>query len=130
MDSVHVEEIPWDVDRDQKYTIECQEEEYIDKSKDGCWFQMHTSSCKGLDGQRKSGVCIGSLMCENKSCPKLLTECIPNTNEFTKDSNVDVCKSCGYFVPRAPCGVLKLVEYDRDTKMMTVIYEGEHNCRP
>ena len=91
---------------------------------------MHTSSHKGLDGQRKSGVCIGSLMCENKSCPKLLTEGIPNTNEFTKDSNVDVCKSCGYFVPHAPCGVLKLVEYDRDTKMMTVIYEGEHNCRP
>ena len=69
-------------------------------------------------------------MCENKSCPKLLTEGIPNTNEFTKDSNIDVCKSYGYFVPRAPCGVLKLVEYDRDKKMMTVIYEGEHNCRP
>ena len=69
-------------------------------------------------------------MCENKSCPKLLTEGIPNTNKFTKDSNVDVCKSCGYFVPHAPCHVLKLVEYDCDTKMMTVIYEGEHNCRP
>ena len=26
--------------------------------------------------------------------------------------------------------MLKLVEYDCDTKMMTVIYEGEHNCRP
>ena len=67
-------------------------------------------------------------MCENKSCPKLLTEGIPNTNKFTKDSNIDVCKSCSYFVPCAPCGVLKLVEYDRDTKMMTVIYESEHNC--
>ena len=130
MDSVRVEEIPWDVDRDQKYTIECEEEEYIDKSKDGPWFEMHTSSRKGLDGRRKSGVCIGSLMCENKSCPKLLTEGIPNTNEFTKDSNIDVCKSCGYFVPHAPCGVLKLVEYDHDMKMMTVIYEGEHNYQP
>ena len=50
MDSVRVEEIPWDVDRDQKYTIECEEEEYIDKSKDGHWFEMHTSSRKGLDG--------------------------------------------------------------------------------
>ena len=50
MDSVHVEEIPWDVDRDQKYTIECEEDEYIDKSKDGHWFDMHTSSRKGLDG--------------------------------------------------------------------------------
>ena len=50
MDSVRVEEIPWDVDRDQKYTIECEEEEYIDKLKDGRWFKMHTSSRKGLDG--------------------------------------------------------------------------------
>ena len=50
MDSVCVEEIPWDVDRDQKYTIECEEEEYINKSKDGRWFKMHTSSHKGLDG--------------------------------------------------------------------------------
>ena len=130
MDSVRVDEIPWDVDRDQKYTIECEKDEYIDKSKDGHWFKMHTSSRKGLDGRRKSGICIGSLMCENKTCPKLLTEGIPNTNEFTKDSNVDVCKSCGYFVPHAPCGALKLVEYDHDTKVMTVIYEGEHNCRP
>ena len=47
MDSVRVEEIPWDVDRDQKYTIECEQEEYIDKSKDGRWFEMHTSSRKG-----------------------------------------------------------------------------------
>ena len=50
MDSVRVEEIPWDVDRDQKYTIECEEDEYIDKLKDGRWFEMHTSSHKGLDG--------------------------------------------------------------------------------
>ena len=121
IDFVRVGEISWDVDRDQKYTIECEEEEYIDKWKDGCWFEMHTSSCKGLDGQRKSGVCIGSLMCENKSCPKLLTEGIPNMNEFTKDSNVDVCKSCSYFFPRASCGVLKLVEYDRETKVMTYL---------
>ena len=71
MDSVRVEEIPWDVDRDQKYTIECEEEEYIDKSKDGRWFEMHTSSRKGLDGQRKSGVCIGSLMCEKQKLSKI-----------------------------------------------------------
>ena len=50
MDSVRVEEIPSDVDRDQKYTIECEEDEYIDKLKDGHSFEMHTSSHKGLDG--------------------------------------------------------------------------------
>ena len=34
MDSVHIEEIPWDVDGNQKYTIACEEGEYIDKYKD------------------------------------------------------------------------------------------------
>ena len=35
MDSVLVDEIPWDVNRDQKYRIECEREDYIDKAKDG-----------------------------------------------------------------------------------------------
>ena len=77
MDSVLVDEIPWDVDRDQKYRIECEEEDYIDKAKDGRWFEMHTSSRKGLVGKRKVGTCQGSLMCENTNCPKLLSEGIP-----------------------------------------------------
>ena len=45
------------------------EEDYIDKAKDGCWFEMHTSSRKGLVGKRKVGTCEGSLMCENMNCP-------------------------------------------------------------
>ena len=130
MDSVLVDEIPWDVDRDQKYRIECEEEDYIDKAKDGRWFEMHTSSRKGLVGKRKAGTCQGSLMCENTNCPKLLSEGIPNTNEFTKDSSVDVCKCCGYYVYRAYCGALKVIEYDHETSMMTFLYQGEHNCRP
>ena len=35
MDLVHVEEIPWDVDGNQKYTIACEEGEYVNKYKDG-----------------------------------------------------------------------------------------------
>ena len=130
MDSVLVDEIPWDVDRDQKYQIGCEEEDYIDKEKDGHWFEMHTSSRKGLVGKRRVGNCQGSLMCENMKCPKLLSEGIPNMNEFTKDSSVDVCKCCGYYVYRAYCGAFKVIEYDHETSMMTILYQGEHNCRP
>ena len=130
MDSVLVDEIPWDVNRDQKYRIECDKEDYIDKAKDCHWFEMHTSSRKGLVGKRKVGTCQGSLMCENTNCPKLLSEGIPNTNEFTKDSSVDVCKCCGYYVYHAYCGALKVIEYDHETSMMTILYQGEHNCRP
>ena len=129
MDSVLVDEIPWDVNRDQKYWIECDEEDYIDKSKDGCWFEMHTSSRKGLVGKRKAGVCQASLMCENPNCLKLLSEGIPNTNEFTKDSNVDFCKCCGYFVYHAYCSAIKVIEYDHETNTMQILYQGEHNCR-
>ena len=112
VDSVLVDEIPWDVDRDQKYRIECDKEDYIDKAKDGRWFKMHTSSRKGLVGKRKARACQGSLMCKNPNCPKLLSEGIPNTNEFTKDSNVDICKCCGYFVYHAYCGAIKVIEYE------------------
>ena len=31
---------------------------------------------------------------------------------------------------RAYCGALKVIEYDRETSMMTILYQGEHNCRP
>ena len=62
MDSVLVDKIPWDVNRDQKYRIECEEEDYIDKAKDGHWFEMHTSSRKGLVEKRKAGTCQGSLV--------------------------------------------------------------------
>ena len=55
MDSVLVDEIPRDVNRDQKYRIECEEEDYIDKAKDGRWFEMHTSSRKGLGWKEESG---------------------------------------------------------------------------
>ena len=130
MDSVHIAEIPWDVDGNQKYMIACEEGEYIDKYKDDQWFEMHTSSKKGLDGHRKMGVCIGSLMCENNTCPKLLTEGICNTNEFSRDSGAHVCKSCGYFAARAHCGAKKLIEYDRSMKLMAIIYEDKHNCIP
>ena len=105
MDSVHIEEIPWDVDGNQKYMIACEEGEYIDKYKDGRWFEMHTSSRKGLDGHWKMGVCIGSLMCKNNTCLKLLTEGVCNTNEFSRVSGAHVCKSCGYFAAQAHCGV-------------------------
>ena len=97
MDSVHIEEIPWDVMVIRSIRFACKEGEYIDKYKDGRWFEMHTSSRKGLDGHRKMGVCIGSLMCKNNTCLKLLTEGVCNTNEFSRDSGADVCKSCGYF---------------------------------
>ena len=40
-----------------------------------------------------------------------------------------VCKLCGHFAGREHCGVKKLVEYD-NTKILTIIYEGKHNCLP
>ena len=77
------------------------------------------------EGKRKAGTRQGSLMCENNTCPKLLSEGIPNTNEFTKDSGVDMCKCCSYFVYRVYCRVVKVIEFDCEANMMTIIYEGK-----
>ena len=70
------------------------------------------------------------MICENNTCPKLLTEGVCNTNEFGRNNGAHVCKPCGYFAAQAHCRVRKLIGYDRSTKLLTVIYEGEHNCIP
>ena len=89
---------------------------------------MNTSGRKGFKGKRKTGVCNGSMMCENTSCTKLLTTGVCNTNEFTFDSGAYVCKCCGYYGVVENCGCKKIIEYDEDKKLLSVWYEGKHNC--
>ena len=78
-----VNSVPWNVDGTHWYEIHVEADEWLDHCKDGRWFRMNTSGRKGFKGKRKTGVCNGSMMCENTSCTKLLTTGVCNTNEFT-----------------------------------------------
>ena len=123
-----VDSVPWNVDGTHWYEIQCEADEWLDRCKDGRWFRMNTSARKGFKGKRKTGVCNGSMMCENTSCTKLLTTGVCNTNEFTFDSGAYVCKCCGYYSVLENCGCKKIMEYDEDKKVLTVWYQGKHNC--
>ena len=125
-----VNEIPWDVDGEHRYVIFCEPDEFVDKSKDGRWYRMNTSSRKGLNGFRKTGTCLGSVLCQNIGCSKLQTEGVVNSSEFEKEYGCHICKCCGYYAVQIHCGCKKIIEYDNDTKELTVWYEGEHNCTP
>ena len=123
-----VDSVPWNVDGTHWYEIQCEANEWVDRCKDGRWFRMNTSGKKGFKVKRKTGVCKGSMMCENTSCTKLLTTGVCNTNEFTFESGAYVCKCCGYYGVSENCGCKKITEYDDDKKVLTVWYQGIHNC--
>ena len=132
MEIEHVDAIPWDVDGDHKYRLLAEPDQWIDKTKDGHWYKMNTSSNNALNGFRKTVVCSGSILCQNIGCSKLQTEGVLNSNpsDFTHQFGCHVCKCCGFFTVEINCGCKKEAEYNLDTKEVTVCYEGEHNCTP
>ena len=132
MDAEMVDSIPWDIDGNHKFTLFSEENQWIDKVKDGRWFKMNTSKLKTLNGYRKTGKCTGSIICQNLGCSKLQTEGVLNSNpsDFRKEYGCHVCKCCGYYAVQIHCGCKKTADYNLDTKEITVFYEGEHNCTP
>ena len=69
-----LEKVPWDIDGTQIITINCTENQWVDRSKDGRWWKINTSTRKGLNEVRCIGHCKGSIICENRQCSKLLSE--------------------------------------------------------
>ena len=110
MDAEMVDSIPWDIDGDHKFTLFSEENQWIDKIKDGRWFKMNTSKLKTLNGYRKTGKCSGSIICQNLGCSKLQTEGVLNSNpsDFCKEYGCHVCKCCGYYAVEIHCGCKKI----------------------
>ena len=127
-----VNSIPWEVDGDHHYRIQCDSDTWVDRQKDSRWYVMTRSSRKGLRGIRKVGSCQGSRICQNIQCPKLQSEGVCNVNpkEFTPDHGAYICKCCGYYAVQIFCGCRKITEYNSVTKELDVWYEGVHNCIP
>ena len=121
--------IPWDIDGDKVYHVKCGEKDYIEKYATGWWFVLHNSSNQGLNGHRKTGLCVGSLICECADCSKLATDGVVNTTDFKcKGKDLWECGSCGYSVKKIFCGCRKTIEYDRDKKLLIYQHEGTHIC--
>ena len=123
-----LEKIPWDIDGTQIITINCTKNQWVDRSKDGQWWKINTSTRKGLNGVWRIGHCKGSIICENQQCSKLLSEGVVNTNEFSQEGGLFICNCCGSLVAHQWCGCICLTENDRITHKLTYYHQGNHNC--
>ena len=47
--------IPWEIDGNSIYQLKCNEDEFIDKQRDGRWWKMSESGRVDLNGRRKLG---------------------------------------------------------------------------
>ena len=125
-----VDVIPWDVDSDHHFKLQCDADNWIERQKDGRWYKMNSVSRKGLNGTRKVGSCQGSRICHNVDCLKLQSEGICNINpkDFTFENGAYICRSCGYYAVQIFCGCHKVTEFDKEKNELDVWYEGSHNC--
>ena len=123
-----VDKIPWDVDGIHIYKILCGQDKWIEKQKDGHWYDMNSTERKFFGGRCKIGRCQG----HNVHCSKLQSEGICNTSPsgFYAEDGMYVCRSCGYYAVEIFCGCVKVTEYDYHTNELTVWYQGDHICVP
>ena len=124
-----VDEIPWDIDGDHVYELPATQNNYMQKYVDGRWFVLKDSTRKGLNGICKIGSCRGSVFCTRGDCPKLTAEGVVNTIDFKKlGHNMYACNSCGRLAKRIYCGVIKMIEFDRQRGTLLYQHQGTHRC--
>ena len=126
-----VDELPWEIDGLQIYKKQSTMDFWWDETKDGRWWKVSDSSCSGLNGERKFLTCRGSYVCNNSTCSKLTSEGVKNRNHFIQAKGGGyTCHSCGYYVQKECCGVVKILEFDIDTNYITAYHYGNHICWP
>ena len=121
MDPEVVEYLPHDINGDKIYRMECQPHEWIDRQKDGLWWEMHTMKWNGFFGKRKVGQCMGQYICANPHFPGVRAGWEENNSNFKViGQRQHICKSCGMFHIKQHCGVEKLTEYSTSSEVLIV----------
>ena len=101
----------------------------MDVYKDGQWFTLKNNHQRGLNGYRKTGICHGSLICTCAECLKLATGNIVNTIDFRRrGGEMFECSSFGYLASHIFCGCIKVIEYDKESQVLTYYHQGTHCC--
>jgi hypothetical protein len=122
-------EIPVNIDGWRKLRICCEEKEMMKVTKDGRpWHAWKTSSRKGFTGVRRISRCKGSLCCTAQECGYLKEHNRCNKYHFQAKSGVTTCFSCGNKPQLVACPAIKVLEYDRSLKAVTVFHGGFHTC--
>ena len=120
--------VPWDANGTRIYEMKATLYTWNKMQRDGRHHEMHSGSRKGDVEIRKSGRCLGSLICVNSECPKYTSENVRNTVDFRPYRDYHICNCCDYTAKRVVCGCYKMTTFNTKTLELTVYYAGEHTC--
>ena len=124
-----VDEIPWDIDGDCKYIVNCSPEDWLEQTSNGRWFLLRTSGHTNPHYARKVGHCEGSYVCYNETCSKRLTENVINRIDFKREGEgMFTCGPCRQFAQRVYCGTTKRIKLDKLRREALVEHQGKHTC--
>ena len=125
-----VDFLPNNINGNVYYKVKCTIKNYTKKTADHRWFNMRTSSRKGLGrkGVRKVGTCKGSWQCTNTTCSFFIKEKKQNSWHFEYRGGSKVCYSCGLYADQVPCGARKMIEIAYGADHAIVQHIGNHSC--
>ena len=122
-------QLPFDIDGDIVYRLPYDPEKKMKSSLDGRpWKTWVTSSRKGLAGICRTAHCKGSYKCYNIQCSYRKQYQIANCTQFEKEEGETVCKCCGLPAVHIDCPAIKVWEFPRNSKLVTIIHTGKHTC--
>ena len=122
-------QLPFDIDGDIVYRLPYDPEKKMKSSLDGRpWKTWVTSSRKGLAGICRTAHCKGSYKCYNIQCSYRKQYQIANCTQFEKEEGETVCKCCGLRAVHIDCPAIKVWEFPRNSKLVTIIHTGKHTC--
>ena len=105
-----VDEVPWDIDGNCKYLVKCCSENWLEKTKDGRWFHLRSTSKKDPNVEWRVGHCQGSYICKYEKCSKHTYENTINRINFQCDDEGNVlCGLCGSYAKSMYCGAIKRI---------------------
>ena len=124
-----VPQLPYSIYGIGQHEIACEEKFWKQQVKDGHYWNTNWSGCQDLNGLQCLCKCYGSLKCTNKKCSTYEIHYTANRRSFTLIGGSNYkCKICGQPAECEWCGAKRAMEYNCDTKILTVWHEGKHHC--
>ena len=131
--AIFVDKVPDFIDGQTLYKVHTTHTTWWRQTSDKRYFLMQTSSRSNYTGIREGGVCQGSWICPNITCPFKQTSFQNQPNHINLQSmrgnrSVKMCQICDTIGICEGCGAWKLLEYSKSDNIATVYHIGKHVC--
>ena len=131
--AIYADKLPDFIDGQALYKVQTTHTTWQSQTSDKRYFLMQISSQSNYSGIREGGVCQGSWICPNITCPFKQTsfKSQPNRINFWSvrgNRSVKMCQICDTIRIHEGCGAWKLLEYSKIDNITTVYHFGKHVC--